>query len=149
MVHERIANDLRDAMRAKDELRTSVLRMLRGALLDATIARKREALSEEQELEVLRREAKQIRDAIADFTRGGRTDLAERAEKEVAIISDYLPQQISEAAVREAVTAKIAELGASGTADFGRVTGAVMKDLKGRADGGVVSRLVREALVGG
>lgn len=135
-------------MRAKDELRTSVLRMLRAALLDATIARKREALSEEQELEVLRREAKQIRDAIADFVRGGRADLAQRAEKELAIISSYLPQQLGEEAVAETVKAKIAELGASGTADFGRVVGAVMKDLKGRADGGVVSRLVREALGG-
>lgn len=148
MIHERIDSDLREAMRAKDELRTSVLRMLRAGFLDATIAQKREALSEDQELEVLRREAKKIRDAVGDFVRGGRTDLAERAEKEVAIISAYLPQQISEEAVREAVTAKIAELGASGTADFGRVVGAVMKDLKGRADGGVVSRLVREVLGG-
>jgi uncharacterized protein YqeY len=148
MVHERIASDLKEAMRAKDELRTSVLRMLRAGLLDATIAQKREALSEDQELEVLRREAKKIRDASADFTRGGRVDLADRAEQEIAIIAAYLPQQMNEEAVREAVTAKIVELGASGTADFGRVTGAVMKDLKGRADGGVVSRLVREALGG-
>lgn len=148
MVHEKIDSDLREAMRAKDELRTSVLRMLRAGLLDATIAQKREALSEDQELEVLRREAKKIRDAIADFTRGGRVDLVKRGELELAMIASYLPQEMSEDAVAEAVKAKIAELGASSASDFGRVVGAVMKDLKGRADGKLVARLVREALGG-
>ncbi|MEK7516418.1 MAG: GatB/YqeY domain-containing protein [Patescibacteria group bacterium] len=146
MIQERINLDLQGAMKAKNELRVSVLRMLRGALLDATIAQKREALSEDQELEVLRREAKKIRDAIADYTRGGRQDLARRAEQEIAIIAAYLPQQMDEEAVREVVKTKIAELGASSASDFGRVVGAVMKDLKGRADGSVVARLVREAL---
>jgi len=94
----------------------------------------------------LRGEVKKRRDAIELYQRGGRPELAEKEQREVTVISRYLPPELDEAIVRAKVEEIVAQFGASGPSDTGKVTGAVLKALAGQADGSVVSKLVREAL---
>lgn len=141
---EKIAHDAEGALKGRDAFATGALRMLRAALKNAEIE-KREALSDEEALKVVGSEVKKLRDALENFRAGGRADLLEKTEREITLLSAYLPAQIGEDEVRAAVSSKIAELGA-GPSDIGKVTGALMKDLRGKADGGLVSRIVKELL---
>ena len=118
--------------------------MIRAAFKNAEIEA-RQSLTDEQAQAIIASEVKKLRDSLEQFRAGGRADLAEKAEREIALLSAYLPAQMTEEEVRTAVVSKIAELGA-GPADAGQVTGALMKDLRGKADGGLVSKLVKEAL---
>ncbi len=145
MLTDRVATEQRDAMKARDEARTSVLRMLSTALKNERI-RLMHDLSDEEELAVVRTLVKQYRDAIIDFTRGGRTDLVLKTEQEARMLEVYLPAAPSEEVVREVVGRKVRELGAASVKDFGKVMGAAMKELGNAASGDVVSKIVREAL---
>lgn len=136
------------AMKAKDAAAVSTLRMLRTAIKNAEIEKRVDALTDEQAIEVIGREAKKLKDALADYKAGGREDLASQAEAEIAIVSGFLPAQMSEDEVREIVKAKASALGLSGEAAFGRLMGEVMKELKGKADGAVVNAAVKQALQG-
>lgn len=146
---DRLLADMKAAMKAGDEgkLRLSVIRMVRAAIKNAEIDRRR-SLADQEILEVLAREVKQRREALPDYERSGRHDLVEQLRQEIAILQDYLPAQLSAAELRALVQQSITRVGAAGPRDMG----AVMKDLlpqtTGRADGKVVSAIVKEMLGG-
>lgn len=142
---ERLADDLKEAMRERDERRRSVLRMTISALHNAEIAAGRE-LDEGDELAVLGKEAKQRRDSIDEFRKAGRQDIVDKEEAELAILTPYLPQQVSRHEIVEAARQVIQETGASGARDIGKVMPALMQRFRGRADGKDVNEVVRELL---
>lgn len=134
-----------EAMKAKDADKVSTYRMLRAAIKNAEIDKQAE-LNDEQAVEVIGKEVKKLRDSLADFEKAGRVDLAEKVKSELALMTGFLPEQLSEADVQAAVASKAAALGLSGEAAYGRLMGEVMKDLKGKADGGTVGKAVKEFL---
>lgn len=138
---------MRDAMRARDERRTSTLRLAMAAAHNKQIELGR-ALTDEDTLDVLSRQVKQRRESIDLFRAGGREESAQAEEAEAAILTEFLPQQLSATELKEIVRAAIAETGASSPADLGRVMGRVVPQTKGRADGKVVSDMVRRELGG-
>lgn len=147
-IHESIKAAIPDAMRAKDQAKLRTLRSLSTAMTNEVVAKKRkpdEFLTDEESLAVLKRAANQRKDSIDQFTKGGRPELAEPEAEELAVIEAYLPAQMSREQVEEAVKAKIASMGAD-KSKAGQVTGAVMKDLKGQADGGLVKEVVDSLL---
>ncbi len=134
-----------EAMKAKDADKVSTFRMLRAAIKNAEIDKQKE-LDDDQALEVIGKEVKKLRDARADYEKAGRTELVGKTDAELALLTGFLPEQLSEADVLAAVAAKAAALGLSGEAAYGRLMGEVMKDLKGKADGGTVGKAVKEFL---
>jgi len=143
---QKIETDIIAAMKAKDELVLSVLRNAKTAVKNAEIIKRPKELTEDDVLEVLGREVKKLNDSVGDFESGGRTDLAEKAKKEIEILSAYLPKQLSEGEIREIVKKVVETVKPAGPQDFGRVMGAVSKETKGRASGELVSKLVKEEL---
>lgn len=141
----RIESAMRDSMRARDEQRTQTLRMAMAAAHNVRIARGRD-LTDEEVVEVLSRQVKQRRESIAMFRDAGHEDRAAAEEAEAAILAEFLPQQLTEAEVTELARAAIAETGATSPADLGRVMGALSPRTKGRADGRLVSDVVRRLL---
>jgi uncharacterized protein YqeY len=141
-----IETQLTQAMKAKDAPTVSALRMLRSALKNLAIEKAAKELSDEQVVEVVGREVKKLRDSLADFEKAGRDDLAAPARNEIAILSKFLPQQLSEDEIRTIVRERASALGLSGEAAYGRLMGEAMKALKGRADGNAVGRVVKETL---
>ena len=151
----RLDADLTAAMRSGDEERRGTLRLLKAALKNAAIEavgrggfKSGDALDEAAVEAVLRKQAKQRRDSIEQFQRGGREDLAAAEARELAIIETYLPQALSPEEVEAAVRAQIAAVGASGPQDLGKVMGPLSKALAGRADGKLLSDMVRRILAG-
>ncbi len=145
----RIQDDITAAMKSRDAGTLSTLRMLKAALMEAKTKKPREAvLSRDEEVEVVQRYARKRRETIEELKRVGREDLVGREEQEIAVTQRYLPQMLSEDEVRAAVVEAVARTGAASPKDMGRVMGAVMAQVKGRADGSMVSRLVKEALGG-
>lgn len=134
------------AMKARDAASLSALRMLRAALKNAEIEKRVPALSDEDVLDVVGREVKKLKDALTDFDKAGRSDLADQTKKEIELLSGFLPAQLSEEEVRSAVRTKAEALGLSGEAAFGRLMGEAMKELKGKADGALVGKIVKEQL---
>lgn len=144
---ERLQADLVKAMKEKDASTLSTLRMLKAALMEAKTAKPKDAkLSAEEEIEVLQRYVKKRRETIEINTKAGRADLNPGEEHEIAVTQRYLPEAIPEDALAEIVKQAVASTGAAGPKDMGKVIGAVMAQVKGRAEGGTVSRLVRQAL---
>ncbi len=147
---DRLSSDLKDAMRARDALRTSVLRMALTRIKEKQVEKGADAEIDDAQIEqVLTSLAKQRRDSAEAYEKAGRSDLQEKELQEREIVLSYLPEQLDDAAIRTVVEDVIAETGASAPSDMGRVMGAAMKRLKGRADGGRVQAVVREALAGG
>jgi len=145
---ERIQSDLTTAMKAKDELRLSVLRMVKSALKNKEIEKVR-PLDDMESLQVLQTLVKQRRESVDQFTRGGRKDLADKEQKEIAIIEEYLPAAPSDDEVRHAIEAAIAEAGADSLKQMGAVIKAARARLEGKSvDGKVLSDRVRERLAG-
>lgn len=145
MLQEKITNDLKAAMKARDEARTSILRMVQAALKNKRIDLMKD-LTDDDALKAVQALVKQYKDSLGDFERGGRQDLVEKTKGEIAVLESYLPAGPNEAEVRKVVEAKIAELGAVGPQDFGKIMGAVMKALGSGASGDVVSKVVKELL---
>ena len=143
-----IRSDMTEAMRAGDRTRRDTLRLLIAALDNARIAAGRD-LDDGEAVAALQREARQRRDSIAEYRKGGRDDLVRREEAELAIVEAYLPDELTEDELRAAVDEAIAEAGASAPGDLGRVMGPLMARVRGRADGRRVNELVRERLAGG
>lgn len=148
IITTKLQDDLKTAMKEKDKLRVSTLRMLISEMKNEQL-RERDELSEEKELSILTSYAKKRRESIKGFTQGGRDDLAENERLELEIVMTYLPEQIGEDEIRAEVEKIIAETGASGPQDMGRVMGPLMAKFKGRADGGVVKTIAMEQLQGG
>ncbi|HYB61945.1 MAG TPA: GatB/YqeY domain-containing protein [Methylomirabilota bacterium] len=144
---ERISKDLTEAMKAKDELRLSVLRMVKTALKNKEVEKIR-ALEDAESLQVLRTLVKQRRESVEQFTRGGRQDLADKETKEIAIIEKYLPASATDAEMNAAIEAAIAETGANSPKQMGAVIKAARAKLEGKTvDGKVLADRVRERLV--
>jgi uncharacterized protein YqeY len=146
---DRLRADLTTAMKARDQVRSSTLRMVLTAVTNAEVAGKQATeLSDEDVLGVLTSEAKKRREAATAFDEGGRAEMADKERAELAVISDYLPEQLDEGEVVELVTATIADLGVAGEGmkAMGRVMGALQPKVKGRADGAVVAAEVRRQL---
>ena len=143
-----IKESIKDAMKAKDTVRLGVLRGLSSAFTNELVATNRtptDELSDEQVLVVITREAKRRKDSIAQFTENGRADLAADEQAELEILQSYLPTLMTVDEIRQIVEAKIAEMGAD-KSKMGMIVGALMKDLKGKADGNDVKTLVESLL---
>jgi uncharacterized protein len=143
---ERIQSDLTAAMKQKDELRLSVLRMVKSALKNKEIEKVR-ALDDLESLQVLQTLVKQRRESVEQFTKGGRKDLADKEEKEIAIIEEYLPAAPSDEEMHRAIEAAIADAGADSLKQMGAVIKAAKTRLEGKTvDGKALSDRVRERL---
>lgn len=136
---------MKEALKARQEIRLRTIRMLRNALKNAEID-KRRPLSEDEVLQVLGRELKLRQEALEEYRKAGRAEQAREIEEEIAVVRAYLPEPLDEAALRELARAAIAEVGAQGPQDMGKVMGALMPRVRGRAEGALVSRIVREEL---
>lgn len=150
-IHESIKAAIPGAMRAKDEVRLRTLRSLTTALTNEAVAKKlgpTALLPDEDALAVLKRASNQRKDSIEQFENGGRPELAESEKAELAVIEAYLPALMPAEEIEAAARAKMAELGITEKSKAGQLTGALMKDLKGRADGGVVKSVVDTLLAG-
>ena len=144
-IAEQLTEDMKTSMKAGDSERTGTLRLLRGALKNEEI-KTGQTLDEAGALKVLQREAKQRRDSIEAYRKADRNDLAQKEEAELTVIAEYLPAAMSEEELDKVVDAVIAETGATDMKQMGAVIGEVMKRVGARAEGGVVSMLVREKL---
>ena len=149
-IHENLKKAIPDALRARDEVKLRTYRSLVTAMTNEVVAKKRkpdEFLADDEALAVLKRAAAQRKDSIEQFEKGGRPELAEPERAELAIIEALLPAQMSREEVEKAARAKMAELGVSSKAEAGKFIGALMKELKGQADGQVVKEVVDSLLV--
>ncbi len=150
-MREKIQKDLQDAMRAKDELRLSVLRMVNAAIQNKTIEQRAKnggELTDEEVVGVIRSEVKKRKDAITEFRKGNREELAQKEEKEAEILQAYLPAELSDENVEKVVGEVVAGVGEVTQKDFGRVMGEVMKRIGGQASGDRVSSAVKKLLNG-
>jgi uncharacterized protein YqeY len=147
---EKIADDMKAAMKAGERLRLETLRTLRAALMEKEIERRGSGsgLTPDDEVGVLTTAVKRRKESIEQFEKGGRSDLVEQETKELAIIQEYLPRQMSADELTALIKGIIAEVGATSGADFRKVMPAVMKQAKGKADGRVVQELVKKLLGG-
>ena len=146
---DRIGEDIKTAMKAKDKIRLETVRGIKKAILEKEVALRpkgQDSLTEEQEIELLAQQAKQRRDSIEQFTNAGRNDLADKEKQELAILESYLPEQLSDEELDSIVSQIIADTGATSAKDLGKVMGAAMKHLKGKADGKKIQALVKEKL---
>lgn len=137
---------MKQAMKAKDKDRLSVIRMVKASLQNEAIHLGVDTLSEEQEMTILAREVKQRNDAMKEFAAADRNDLVEKLQNELKILSEYMPEQLSVEQLEEIVREVIANVGATSKKDFGKVMGAVMPKIKGKADGSAVQQLVQKLL---
>jgi len=145
-LQEQIQKDLVSAMKAKEELRLSTLRMVKAAIKNREVDQMR-TLDDAGVIEVMKSLIKQRRDSVEQYTKGGRTDLAEKEEKEIKIIEEYLPAAMSEAEIERVIDETIAELGARTMKEMGPVMKAVMTKLAGQLfDGKTVNQMVRSKL---
>jgi uncharacterized protein len=142
---ERIIEDMKAAMRAKDQARLSAVRLLLAAMKQKEVD-ERVQLTDADVLSIIEKMLKQRRESISQYESAGRTDLAEVEKFESGVLAQYLPQQLGEAEVAEAVAAAIAESGAAGVKDMGKVMALLKPRLAGRADMGKVSGLVKSRL---
>ncbi|MBU0572323.1 GatB/YqeY domain-containing protein [Patescibacteria group bacterium] len=145
MITEKIKIQIIEALKSGDKLKMSTLKLLSSALHNAQI-KKREELSEEEELEVVKREAKMRKDAIEAYEKAGATDRAEKEKKELIILQEYLPEELSEKEIEKIVDEVITSTGAADMKDMGKAIGVVMGKCKGKADGKKVSEMVRSKL---
>ena len=144
-LRDRLSEEMKAAMRAKDEVRLSTIRLVRSAVRNKEIDLKRE-MDDREVVETISTLVKQRRESIRMFAEAGRDDLVLKEERELEILLAFLPQQLSREEVSELVVRAIAECGAQGTRDMGKVMKALMPHTAGRADGKLVSEVVKEKL---
>jgi hypothetical protein len=148
---DRISEDIKTAMKAKDKVRLETVRSIKKVILEKEVSLRpqgQESLTESQETEVLVQQAKQRREALEMFRQAGRDDLVEQQVQELAIIEEYLPKQLSDDEVGTVVDEVMASVGASSIKDMGKVMGPVMQQLKGKADGQKIQAIVKAKLGG-
>jgi uncharacterized protein len=143
---ERLNNDMKEAMKNKEKEKLSVIRMVKAALQNEAIKLGKSQLSEDEELTVLSRELKQRKDSLQEFENAGRSDLVDKTKAEISVLELYMPKQLSEEELVQLIKETIAEVGASSKADMGKVMGAIMPKVKGKADGSLVNKLVQQQL---
>ncbi|MNW29462.1 hypothetical protein SAMN04488542_102117 [Fontibacillus panacisegetis] len=142
---ERLNEDMKQAMKSQDKFKLSTIRMIRATIKNLEIDLKR-TLNDNEVLDILSREIKQRKDALQEFEKAGREDLASNAKAEAEIIAGYLPEQLTEEEIKVIVQQTIQETGASSKADIGKVMSALMPKVKGRADGKLVNQAVQQQL---
>lgn len=140
-----LTEDLKTAMKARDKVALSVIRMIKAALTNEKIKLGHD-LSDDEELTVLSRELKQRKESREEFAAAGRQDLVDGLDAEIELVEKYAPKQLSADEVKGIVSKTVSEVGASSMADFGKVMGAVMPKLKGKADGSLVNKTVKSLL---
>lgn len=148
-IESKIITDLKTAIKEGDKEKLSVLRMLKSAILNKKIENKKskeEELKDEKVVEVIKSEIKKRKDSIDSYTQGGRMELAEAEKKEISVLENYKPEEMSEDSIKKIVSETADEINVSGQSDFGKLMGAVMSKVNGQADGQLVSRLVKEKL---
>lgn len=145
---QKISDDLKSAMKSGDTAKRDTLRMLDSMVKNVEIEKKKreQGLDDAEVQEVIARAIKQRKDAVEQYEKGGRPELAEKEKKEIEILAAYMPAQMSEEEIRAEVKNIIAETGASDKSQMGRVMGSAMGRLKGKADGAVVKKIVEEEL---
>jgi uncharacterized protein YqeY len=144
-LQERIQSELHEALRARDETRKSTLRMLTAAIHNAAIEA-RKPIDDDGVIAVIQKQVKQRRESIVEFRKGGREDLVQKEEAEMVILEAYLPQQAERSEIEAAARKLIADTGASGPRDIGKVMPPLVRQFAGRADGRAISEVVRELL---
>ncbi len=144
---EKIAEDMKSAMKGGDKLRLETLRTIRAALLEKQVEKRPSGgMNSEDELGVLISASKKRKESIEIFRKNSRNDLADQEERELAIIESYLPKQLSAQEVEEKIRSIVTQLGVTSSKDFGKVMSAVMKELKGKADGKLIQEQVKRIL---
>lgn len=142
---DQLVEDMKQAMKSKDKVKLSVIRMVRAAIKNSEINQKIE-LNEEEVIAILNRELKQRKDSLHEFKAANRDDLASATELEIAVLMDYLPEQLSEAEIESLVKQTIAETGATTKKEMGLVMQKLMPKLQGKADGKLVNQIVQKNL---
>lgn len=145
MLRDRLNEEMKQAMKARDEIRLSVIRLIRSSVKNREIESRHE-LNDGEITEVVSTLVKQRRESIRMFGEAGRSDLVEKEEKELSVLLAYLPQQLSREEVEALVVQAIADSGAQGPKDMGKVMKAIMPHVTGKADGSLVSAVVKEKL---
>ena len=142
---DRLLEDMKSAMKKKDTIRKSTITMVRAAILQKEKDEKVK-LDDAGVVGIIAKEVKQRKDSIPEFERGNRPDLVDKLNTEINILMEYLPQQLTEKEIGKIVLQTISEVGATGMKDMGKVMGALMPRLKGRADGKLINEIVRKHL---
>ncbi len=145
-IEENIDKDLREALKKKDEITVSTLRMLKSALHNKEIEKKHQALTDDEVVKVIAKQIQQRKDSIEQFKQGQRQELVQKETKELEILQNYFPKQLSEEEITAVVKKIIDEVGAKGKKDFGQVMKAAMAQLAGKADGKLVNQVVSAQL---
>ncbi|MEO0348810.1 MAG: GatB/YqeY domain-containing protein [Cyanobacteria bacterium P01_A01_bin.15] len=148
---DRISDEIKTAMKARDKVRLATVRSIKKVILEKESEvrpKGQDALTPDQEIEIVTQLAKQRKDSIEQYQNAGRDDLAEQEIQELAILQEYLPEQMSDADIEAVIDELITKTGASGPRDMGKVMGPAMKQMKGKADGAKVQSLVKEKLAG-
>lgn len=148
-IQTQIKDEIKEAMKAKDELRLTVLRGLSSAFTNELVSSGKtpqDSISDDDALTVIKRQAKQRKDAISQFEKGGRNDLAEKEKLELLILEAYLPEMMNEEEIEKIVIVKMNELGVKDKSSMGILIGNVMKELNGKADGALVKEVVEKLL---
>ena len=139
---EKLENEYKTALKAGDAIKVSTLRMLKAEINNVKLTQSGLEIKEGEIIKIVQRQIKQHRDSIEQFEKGNRPELAEKEKKELAILSKYMPEQLSEEELKKIITDAIKELGATGKKDMGKVIKTVMEKAKGKAEGKTVSQFV-------
>jgi len=141
-----IQEDLTNAMKAREEIKVSALRMLKAEIMKLEVSGTKKEATDEDVVSIIQKQVKQQKDSEEQFRNGGREKMADKEAKEAEILSAYLPEQMSKEDVKKAVQEAITQVGATSKTDMGKVMGAVMPKVKGKTDGKLVNKLVMELL---
>lgn len=145
-LREKIPQDLKDALRSKNSLELNVLRMLQSSIRNKEIEKSKKELTDEEVIEVVGSEIKKRKEAAAEFEKVKRQDAASKEKAEIEILMKYMPLQMSEDEIRAEVKKAAIDSGSSGIKDLGKVMKIIIPAVKGKADGSIVSKIVREEL---
>jgi uncharacterized protein YqeY len=146
MLEEKILGDYKEAMKNKDNLKSSVLSFLRAEMINLAMAKKKKALDDSEVISVIKKQIKQRQDSIEQFTKGNRPELAEKETKELGILKTYLPPELSVDEIKKIIEEAVLATGAQGLKDMGKVMKEVTVKVAGQADGKLISDLVKERL---
>ncbi len=145
-LEQTIAEQMKAAMKSGDKVRLDTVRSIRAAILEFNTSGIGKPMTEEDEVKIVQKLAKKRKDSIEIYKTHGRTEAAEKEQEELTILEEFLPKQMDESEIRTIVERVIAETGASSSKDFGKVIGASMKELRGKADGTIVQTIVKSLL---
>ncbi len=145
-LEERIENEFKAALKQKDKIKVSTLRMVKADIINTKLDQNKKTLKDEEIVKIIQRQVKQHKDSIEQFEKGKRQDLVEKEKKELDILLSYMPEQMSEEELKKIIAGTIKELEATSKGEMGKVMKSVMEKVKGRADGKKVSQIVSSIL---